>query len=1139
MVLYILFCILKCYCAYSTNGWIYAVDSKPYIYPYGNEFISQTELHISTRSIVKNSFNTTTYFSPFNLKFNEISIKLDENALHFALLNSTTSDRISDIENISEQWNLLCTAPVSGSKTNPNISLFAVSQDERIMFNSSGFYEVSAFVVSDVIQVYSVIDYERNAAAPLVVPSTTPSASPTSALNVANGTMRRSVLLSTNSSVCYQILDTIDRGYASGSSKESVLVSISPDSKWCFYRSIGMVVQKSFVVIGRCAETPQLQEIMHSGEGTTNDAILARLVTDWKDYGDTYTEYSLANGTVEAVVYPLVYVLSITATDYDGTIKDEHMLSKLDYSVQYPVILEETHIPSNITLVPVKIASKNSSVEFSLKYSTDSPGVIDILMSVSDTLVAPHTITIQTAISVYMVNNSDANKTGLGVDLVPLYGGSSGVTKRGSFDYFQKQRTLFLAYSNSPNQHGANTNNERGSLNFDVYSSAALDVSQNTYYFGLPDVDVYPICVTCRSTADTNLRPSADDASSNEFNNHTKSNVRKVVMSVTPDMKVYSVEKEIQESRYGSKRTVRGHMLVLYNPIGHFNVIPPAGGCRIPKRGRKQSSKSHSKMSNGNCSSFHSNWTDCNSTVNGAVNETNTTIAMDTERVAAPPSVTGRAYQPQYSVHSSLHHVLFGNGSGKKDFQHENTSTNRSMRGSLMTSSLDTSGSSGVVTTSGFRQWELKYNAMLPVDRYGAKNASKIPMGCHAVTNGGFFNVTTGECFGHVVTNNQIIQTVPDASPHHSTSFGIRNDGMFVMGYISESDIYAFRNKSNSSRHGDADAEIDLNTSHFDTLISGLGWLVRYGNSYIDNSLFNIHSEEHFDTAEDLSRYQSTGDPKTFANVISARTAIGYDVQGRLVILQIEGKTWSRGVNLYEFADFMVELGFYSGLNLDGGGSDSMSVAGNLISEPSWRCPSADAAGFSGVNRGYGIYRPTEDPSSIAVNPEDEMNGLPYVNCEKEVGSVTCIHVAPPPPVSVIEASSALDSGIHRYFDELITDFMDFQEPASSLPENQQVEELQRELELTEKALHASYLINAFAVGVTTLLILWNSYYFLYVSNQVDHARSGEGKKSMGVELIQRMRLGLNLGEDGSMNNRYTNLPTASDVDTDNVSLLK
>jgi hypothetical protein len=87
------------------------------------------------------------------------------------------------------------------------------------------------------------------------------------------------------------------------------------------------------------------------------------------------------------------------------------------------------------------------------------------------------------------------------------------------------------------------------------------------------------------------------------------------------------------------------------------------------------------------------------------------------------------------------------------------------------------------------------------------------------------------------------------------------------------------------------------------------------------------------------------------------------------MILQVEGETWVRGMTLYEFADFAVELGMYSAINLDGGGSATMSQSGVLVSEPSWHC---------------------RDPSNELF--------APYSYCEKEVSSILCVHALPPLP---------------------------------------------------------------------------------------------------------------------------------------------
>ena len=58
--------------------------------------------------------------------------------------------------------------------------------------------------------------------------------------------------------------------------------------------------------------------------------------------------------------------------------------------------------------------------------------------------------------------------------------------------------------------------------------------------------------------------------------------------------------------------------------------------------------------------------------------------------------------------------------------------------------------------------------------------------------------------------------------------------------------------------------------------MSGVIWLVRNGSSFVNESM----------TLE-CSSHEDTGRMKTFVDVISARTAIGHDADGRLVIAQV------------------------------------------------------------------------------------------------------------------------------------------------------------------------------------------------------------------------------------------------------------
>ena len=67
------------------------------------------------------------------------------------------------------------------------------------------------------------------------------------------------------------------------------------------------------------------------------------------------------------------------------------------------------------------------------------------------------------------------------------------------------------------------------------------------------------------------------------------------------------------------------------------------------------------------------------------------------------------------------------------------------------------------------------------------------------------------------------------------------------------------------------------------------------------------------------------------------RTLVGVRGDGRLLLVTVDGRRpgWSAGVTLLEAARLMRSLGARSALNLDGGGSSSMVVRGELVNRPS------------------------------------------------------------------------------------------------------------------------------------------------------------------------------------------------------------
>jgi exopolysaccharide biosynthesis protein len=122
--------------------------------------------------------------------------------------------------------------------------------------------------------------------------------------------------------------------------------------------------------------------------------------------------------------------------------------------------------------------------------------------------------------------------------------------------------------------------------------------------------------------------------------------------------------------------------------------------------------------------------------------------------------------------------------------------------------------------------------------------------------------MTTGDCYGNIVSDGRTVQTSLNVT---NANFGIRADGSIVVGYIPEE-------------------EVMRNENPFKQLISGVIWLVRNGSNYVNESM-TLESTAHEDT----------GNMDTFVNVMSARTAIGHDSRGRLVMMQVEGQTGKRG----------------------------------------------------------------------------------------------------------------------------------------------------------------------------------------------------------------------------------------------------
>eukprot|EP01006_Ploeotia_vitrea_P052913 TRINITY_DN67737_c2_g1_i1.p1 TRINITY_DN67737_c2_g1~~TRINITY_DN67737_c2_g1_i1.p1 ORF type:complete len:418 (-),score=61.06 TRINITY_DN67737_c2_g1_i1:603-1856(-) len=176
---------------------------------------------------------------------------------------------------------------------------------------------------------------------------------------------------------------------------------------------------------------------------------------------------------------------------------------------------------------------------------------------------------------------------------------------------------------------------------------------------------------------------------------------------------------------------------------------------------------------------------------------------------------------------------------------------------------------------------------------------------CLVTTNGGFFNTTDFECYGNLVTDGEILQT----SEQQNANFGITKDAKFIVGYLSQQDLQNY---------------------NWHQLISGLCWLVRDGENFVTTSL----------QLEDMSIQESTvGEhaAEAFAGLAAARTAIGHDKHGRLLLITVD-KNGDQGATLYDMAELMISMGAVNAINLDGGGSTQVLEQDLEVNQPSDYC---------------------------------------------------------------------------------------------------------------------------------------------------------------------------------------------------------
>jgi len=179
---------------------------------------------------------------------------------------------------------------------------------------------------------------------------------------------------------------------------------------------------------------------------------------------------------------------------------------------------------------------------------------------------------------------------------------------------------------------------------------------------------------------------------------------------------------------------------------------------------------------------------------------------------------------------------------------------------------------------------------------------------CRFATNAGLFDVHTKQCFGNIVSDGKVVQTVP--LNETNVAFGIK-DGKFVVGYVSPDDIAA---------------------GGFEELVAGLGWLVKDGKNFVDESWKQAYTA-----------VQTSGKGDWYTRMRSGRTAVGHDAKGRLIIFQVDGDSrgkHSYGMTLNEVADHLIKhFNVTNAIAMDSGGSTSFAKDGQFLNYPSDQYP--------------------------------------------------------------------------------------------------------------------------------------------------------------------------------------------------------
>jgi len=194
--------------------------------------------------------------------------------------------------------------------------------------------------------------------------------------------------------------------------------------------------------------------------------------------------------------------------------------------------------------------------------------------------------------------------------------------------------------------------------------------------------------------------------------------------------------------------------------------------------------------------------------------------------------------------------------------------------------------------------------------------------------NAGYFSIQDDRAqhIGLLVTDEKVVRSATSGIFRENTryevarsAFGISQDGSVAIRWVTShgDSVFAWSEPPRSALTLESVVlEMD------DAVYWPVHYAVAGGPSLIHDGSVRITSEEEL--------FSSSPIPN-----VHPRTAVGITDDGYLILLVVDGRqSASRGINLTDLAEILLNLGVDSALNLDGGGSSSFVVNGQLINKP-------------------------------------------------------------------------------------------------------------------------------------------------------------------------------------------------------------